>query len=152
MDISFKLTDKGAFLVRGSTTKELPRDALVEIFHTVLTHLAPNRDYGNITSLSKLVRTIDLECAPDDSDDEKPVEKPVEKVVEKVVEKQVEKVVDKVAEKQVEKTEDKVVEKPKAAAPVKAAPKQAAPAKAPATPVKAPAKPVSNDSDSSESE
>lgn len=69
MEISFKFTDKKVHLIRGSVSREIPKDVLVEILHIALSNLAGNRDYGNITSISKLFQTIDLECVPDDSDD-----------------------------------------------------------------------------------
>jgi len=77
--LSFKLETNTVYLINGANQKELPRQALLEVYQLVLTHLSPNRDYTSVTSLSKLKRIIDLECEPDESDDEKPQQQPTQK-------------------------------------------------------------------------
>jgi len=144
MDITFKLTDKQALLIRGNISKEIPRDAIVEILHTALTHICPNRDYGNITSVSKLFKTIDLECAPDDSDNEA-AEAPKE--VPKEEQKTVKKEPVKSAAKEEPKTKEPVKE---AAKPVaKEEPEAKKPLSKPAPPIKAtPVKPAAKEESS----
>lgn len=50
--------------------KELTKDFMVELFQNVLGVVSPDRDYTSVTSLRKLLRVIDLEFEPDESDDE----------------------------------------------------------------------------------
>lgn len=69
-DIGFRVQGNKGYLLRGSAQKELPRDTILEIYQLVLNRLSPNRDYTSVTSVSKLLRIIDLECEPDDSSDE----------------------------------------------------------------------------------
>jgi pyruvate/2-oxoglutarate dehydrogenase complex dihydrolipoamide acyltransferase (E2) component len=70
MDVGFQTVDGRHYLVRGSTRKEIEREVLIELYQAVLGRLAQNRDYTSITSISKLLKVIDLECAADDSDSE----------------------------------------------------------------------------------
>ncbi len=72
--IEFKLEDKKTFLIRNEQTKEISRDLLLEICQLLLSHLTSTRDYSNVTSIHKLLRIIDLECEPDESDTEPNVE------------------------------------------------------------------------------
>ena len=68
-DIGFRVEGKKALLLRGKNKTELPRETVVEIYQLVLGRLSPNRDYNNVTSLQKLLKIIDLECEPDESDE-----------------------------------------------------------------------------------
>nr|QBK87487.1 MAG: hypothetical protein LCMAC201_03970 [Marseillevirus LCMAC201] len=88
IDLGFQIQEGKAFLIRHTNKKEIPRDALLEIYQLILGHLAPNRDYSSVTSVRKLLRIIDLECEPDDSDSEseeaaKPSSKPAPKTATK---------------------------------------------------------------------
>lgn len=86
-ELTFRFENGKVQLVRGDNKKELPRDSLLEVCQLVLGHLADNRDYSAVTSVRKLLRIIDLECEPDESDEEKEVEeeKPAPKPVAKPV-------------------------------------------------------------------
>lgn len=55
--------------------KELAKDFMVELFQNLLGVVSPDRDYTSVTSLRKLLRVIDLEFEPDESDDEAESEK-----------------------------------------------------------------------------
>lgn len=55
--------------------KELTKDFMIEMFQNVLGVVSPDRDYTSVTSLRKLLRVIDLEFEPDESDDEAESEK-----------------------------------------------------------------------------
>ncbi len=70
IDIGFQVQDGKTFLIRGSNKKEIPRDTILEIYQLLVGQIAQNRDYSSVTSVRKLLRIIDLECEPDDSDDE----------------------------------------------------------------------------------
>ena len=77
MDIGFQVQGQQAFVLRGDTRKEIPRDTVLEIYQLVLGNIAPNRDYSSVTSLKKLARIVDLECEPDESDDEESEAAPI---------------------------------------------------------------------------
>lgn len=68
-DIGLQVKGSKAFLVRGDNRKEIPRDAVLEVYQLLLGCIA-SRDYTSVTSLRKLLLIIDLECQPDDSDNE----------------------------------------------------------------------------------
>lgn len=81
-ELTFRFDNGKVHLVKGDNKKELPRDSLLEVCQLILGHLVDNRDYTSVTSVNKLLRIIDLECEPDESDNEvqeesKPVAKPV---------------------------------------------------------------------------
>ena len=69
-DIGFRVQGSKAYVIRGENEKEIPRDAVLEIYQLVLGHISPNRDYSSVTSVRKLLRIVDLECEPDESEDE----------------------------------------------------------------------------------
>ena len=70
VDIGFQVQGGKALLIRHANKKEISRDVVLEVYQLILGHIASNRDYSNVTSIRKLLRIIDLECEPDDSDDE----------------------------------------------------------------------------------
>ena len=69
-DLGFRVQGSKAYVVRNGNEKEVPRESILEIYQLVLGHISPNRDYSNVTSVRKLLRIIDLECEPDESEDE----------------------------------------------------------------------------------
>jgi len=92
-DLAFRLTGTKAVLIRNGKELVVSRDLILEIYQSVLGHVNPQRDYSNITSTKKLLRVLDLEFDPDDSDDEheqtseplKTVVVPVKTVVPEIV-------------------------------------------------------------------
>ena len=68
-DLGFRLQGSKAYLVRAGNEREIPRESLLEIYQLVLGHISPVRDYSNVTSIRKLLRIIDLECEPDESEE-----------------------------------------------------------------------------------
>ena len=69
-DLGFRVEGNKAFVIRGDNEKEISRDTVIQVYQLLLSSISPNRDYTTITSTKKLLKTIDLECEPDDSDDE----------------------------------------------------------------------------------
>jgi len=76
MSLTFTFDGTKVNLVKSGNTKELTKDVFVELLQITLSHISPNRDYTSITSINKLLKTIDLECEPDESDDEEAVPSP----------------------------------------------------------------------------
>ena len=76
-DIGFRVEGKKALLLRGKNKTELPRNVAIEVYRLVVGCLSSNRDYSNVTSSQKLLKIIDLECEPDESDDETSTKKVV---------------------------------------------------------------------------
>lgn len=72
-DISFRTVGETSIIIRNGIEKNIPKEILLEIYQMVLGHLSPNRDYSNISSNRKLLRIIDIEFEPDDSEEEKEV-------------------------------------------------------------------------------
>ena len=70
MSINFSIVGNKPTLQVGAHHKELSKEAMLEVLQLVLSHVAGNRDYTNIVSVSKLLKIIELECEPDDSDGE----------------------------------------------------------------------------------
>ena len=121
MTLTFNFKNDKAYIVRYDQEKEIPRDLLLEVYQLLLGQLCPNRDYSNVTSIKKLLKIIDLEFEPDDSDDEPVASEEVKVIEEPVTSEEVEVI----EESEVEE----VVKKP--------APRGRAPAKR-----KAPVKPI----------
>ena len=69
-DLGFRVQGSKAYVIRNGNEKEIPRDSILEIYQLVLGNIAPHRDYSSVTSVRKLLRIIDLECEPDESDGE----------------------------------------------------------------------------------
>jgi hypothetical protein len=69
-ELGFRVQGSKAYVIRNGNEKEIPRDSILEIYQLVLGNIAPNRDYSSVTSVRKLLRIIDLECEPDESDGE----------------------------------------------------------------------------------
>ncbi len=69
-DICFRVQGTKAYVICNGKEKQVPRESILEICQLVIGHIAPNRDYTSVTSVGKLMRIIDLECEPDDSDNE----------------------------------------------------------------------------------
>lgn len=138
MDLGFQVENNKVWLVRGENRKEYPRDAFLGVCQMVLSTVANGRDYTSITSVRKLLRTIDLECEPDESDDEHELpNKPVARAV----------VTKKPSTKESESGSEEESKAPKK--PVRAAPARRAPVRKPvAKPT--PAKDSDTDSDDSD--
>lgn len=75
MDLTLKTEGNKTFLVSGKERRELSRDLLVELYQLLISNLASNRDYSNVSSLTKLRRILELEMEPDESEDETPPKK-----------------------------------------------------------------------------
>jgi len=68
--LSFNVQDNNVFVESGGGKKEISKEVLLEICHLLLGNIAEPRDYTSITSVKKLLRVINVECQPDDSEDE----------------------------------------------------------------------------------
>lgn len=68
--MSFQFENKQAYLMVNDQKKSLPVDLLLEICQTILTNISPDRDYKSITSLTKLIKMINIELMNDESDEE----------------------------------------------------------------------------------
>jgi len=68
---SFKIEGESVYLVCGDNKKTISKEIMLETCYLLLGNIAEQRDYSSVTSLSKLLRIINIECEPDTSDDEK---------------------------------------------------------------------------------
>ena len=70
MSLTINLVGGKPVLQVGNNKKELSKEAVLEMLQLMLSHVAGNRDYTNVVSVTKLVKIIELECEPDESDGE----------------------------------------------------------------------------------
>lgn len=76
MSLNFSIVGNKPTLQVGQHHKELTKEAMLEVLQLVLSHVAGTRDYTNVVSVGKLLKIIELECEPDDSDSESEPKKP----------------------------------------------------------------------------
>lgn len=77
MSLTFTVGEGGRVqIVKGTNHKEFSKEAFVGILQMVLATISPNRDYSSIVSINKLLKVIDLECEPDESDGEQDEDAP----------------------------------------------------------------------------
>src|SRR5689334_9750547 len=75
MNLSFEFDqNKKAYLIVNGQKKSVEADVILEVCQAVLANISPERDYKSITSLTKLMKIIDMELLDDDSDDDVPKE------------------------------------------------------------------------------
>ena len=69
-EVGFRLSKGKVSVVCGNHEKDFSKDVFVEICQLILENVSAGRDYTSITSATKLIRTINLECEPDESEDD----------------------------------------------------------------------------------
>jgi hypothetical protein len=84
--LSFTMENNTTFIVKGNYKKEVTKDLFLEMLQLTLAHVSPSRDYSSVSSINKLLKIVELECEPDESDSEEVEPEPV--VVEKTVKQQ----------------------------------------------------------------
>jgi hypothetical protein len=70
MKIELEYTQAKVNLHYNGHNTVLNKDSFVSFILSVLEQVNPTRDYTNITSVQKLLRVLDIEMVPDDSDTE----------------------------------------------------------------------------------
>lgn len=69
-ELTFSVKGGKGCVSSNGQEKELSKEFMLELFQNVLGVVSPDRDYTSVTSLRKLLRVIDLEFEPDESEDE----------------------------------------------------------------------------------